>query len=79
MAHGSKATLNAANYEAARVAMTGMLGDHGRPPGIMPDLLMVPPSLEGATRRIVGNELTGGGNTNEWYNTAEVLVVPWLA
>lgn len=79
MAHGSKVTLDAAGYEAARVAMTGMLGDHGRPLGIMPNLLVVPPSLEGAARRIVGNELTGGGNTNEWYNTAEVLVVPWLA
>ncbi|NOR63256.1 MAG: hypothetical protein GQ535_12280 [Rhodobacteraceae bacterium] len=79
LAHGSKATLNAANYEIARVAMSGMLGDHGRPLGIKPDLLVVPPSLEGAANKIVTNLLAAGGETNEWAGTAEVLVVPWLA
>ncbi|NOR62156.1 MAG: hypothetical protein GQ535_06655 [Rhodobacteraceae bacterium] len=79
LAHGSKATLDAANYEAARSGMMSMKGDHGRPLGVLPNLLVVPPSLEGAANKIVKNELTGGGNTNEWAGTAEVLVVPWLA
>ena len=36
-------------------------------------------ALEGAARQIVGNQLGAGGATNEWYQTAEVVVVPWLA
>jgi phage major head subunit gpT-like protein len=78
MSFASKAPLTPANYEAARTAITTMTGDHGRPLGLVPDLLIVPPALEGTARRIVVNELVGGGNTNEWAGTAEVLMVPYL-
>lgn len=78
-AWGSKQTLNAAAYASARGAMMGMKGDYGRPLGIRPTKLVVPPSLEGAARQIVSNALTTGGATNEWAGTAEVVVVPWLA
>lgn len=78
-AWGSKQTLNAANYEAARAALTGMKGDYGRPLGLKPSLLVVPPSLEGAARRIVQSVLVNGGESNPWAGTAEVLMVPWLA
>lgn len=79
MAHGSKAALNPTNYSAARTAMMSLKGDHGRPLGIVPDLLVVPPTLEGAANKIVKNALAAGGETNEWAGTAEVLVAPWLA
>lgn len=78
MAHGSKQTLDAANYEAARVALTGLKGDHGRPLGITPNLLVVGPSNEGAANRLMKNEQINGSD-NEWRGTAEVLMVPWLA
>jgi phage major head subunit gpT-like protein len=78
-AWGSKQTLSAANYAVARGALTGMKGDHGRPLGIMPNLLVVPPSLESAGRKILNSEYASGGETNEWKGTAELLVVPWLA
>lgn len=78
MAHGSKATLNPANYEAARVAMHEQKGDFGRPLGIMPSLLVVPPSLEGAANEIVQSKLVNGGETNKWAGTAKVIVSPWL-
>ncbi len=78
-AWGSKQTLDVAHYEAARAALTGMKGDFGRPLGIMPSLLVVPPSLEGAAKRIVQSILVNGGESNPWANTAEVMVVPWLA
>ncbi|MEL7681072.1 Mu-like prophage major head subunit gpT family protein [Citromicrobium bathyomarinum] len=78
-AYGSKQTLNAANYAAARAALTGMKGDYGRPLGLMPNLLIVPPALESAGRKILNSELAAGGETNEWKGTAELLVVPWLA
>ena len=78
-AWGSKQTLNAANYGSARAALSGMKGDHGRPLGLMPNLLVVPPSLESAARKILNSEYAAGGETNEWKGTAELLVVPWLA
>lgn len=79
MAWGSKQTLDVARYETARTAMQNFRSDHGRPLGITPNLLVVPPALEGAGRRILNSELVSGGETNPWKGTAELLVVPWLA
>ena len=78
MAWGSKQTLNAANYAIARAAIAGMKGDHGRPLGLKPSLLVVPPSLESAGRQILNSEYGAGGVTNEWKGTAELMVSPWL-
>ncbi len=79
MGYGSKQTLDAAAYEAGRAAMGGFKGDGGRPLGIVPNLLVVPPSLEGAGKRILQSQLVNGGESNPWAGTAELLVVPWLA
>lgn len=79
LAWGSKQTLNAANYGIARAAMMGFTADGGGPLGLVPDLLVVPPSLESAGRKLLNSEYAAGGETNEWKGTAELLVVPWLA
>ncbi len=79
MAYGSQQTLNAAAYATARSTLMGMKGDYGRPLGIVPNLLVVPPSLESAARKILNSEYATGGESNEWKGTAELLVVPWLA
>ena len=79
LAYGSKQTLDATNYAAARAAMGSFKGDGGRPLGIKPNLLVVPPTLEGAANKLIKNDLAAGGETNEWKGTAEVLVAPWLA
>lgn len=79
MAWASKQTLNAANYAIARAGIMNMKGDHGRPLGLVPNLLVVPPSLESNGRQILNSEYGTGGVTNEWKGTAELLVVPWLA
>lgn len=78
-AWGSKQTLNAANYGIARTSMASFKGDYGRPLGIAPNLLVVPPSLEEAGRKILQSQLVNGGESNPWAGTAELLVVPWLA
>jgi len=78
LAWGSKQTLDATHYETGRVAMSNMAGDEGRKLGVRPNLLVVPTSLEGKAREIVGNQLDAGGGSNKWYGTAEILVVPWL-
>lgn len=79
MAWGSRQTLDDAHYEAARAALGSMKGDYGRPLAIQPKLLVVPPTLEGAARRILENGRKANGADNEWFKTAEVMVVPWLA
>ncbi|WP_065322702.1 Mu-like prophage major head subunit gpT family protein [Tritonibacter mobilis] len=79
MAWGSKQPLNAANYQKARAALSGMKGDHGRPLGIRPSLLIVGPSNESAALKLLNNEMGAGGETNEWKGTAKLLVTPWLA
>lgn len=78
-AWGSKQTLNAANYALARSSLMGMKGDYGAKIGAMPDLLVVPPALESAGRKLLNSDYASGGETNEWKGTAELLVVPWLA
>ncbi|WP_374653114.1 Mu-like prophage major head subunit gpT family protein [Dongia sp.] len=79
LAHGSKAALDATTFDAARTAMSSLRGPNGKSLGIVGDLLVVPPSLEGAGRRLLHNETAANGATNEWKGTAELLVVPDLA
>lgn len=76
---GSKQTLNKANYATAREGLLGMKGDYGRPLGIMPTHLIVPPSLEGEALEIVNAERDSAGATNVYKGTAKLEVVPWLA
>lgn len=78
-AWGSKGPLTNATYGAARAAMSGMKGDYGRPLGIRPRLLLVPPQLESAALKLINNELGANGESNEWKGTATVVVCPWLA
>lgn len=46
MGYGSKQTLDETSLSAAITAMGSFKGDYGRPLGIRPNLLVVPPSLE---------------------------------
>ncbi|MCF1744627.1 Mu-like prophage major head subunit gpT family protein [Paradevosia shaoguanensis] len=77
-AYASKQDLTPANYEAARAAITGMKGDHGRPLGLVPNLLVVNSANEGAGKRILQSQLVNGGESNPWANSAQLLVSPWL-
>ncbi len=79
LAWGSKQTLNAENYAEARSALMGFRGDTGRPLGVRPTMLVVPPSLESAGRKLLNSELASGGESNEWKGTAALIVTPWLA
>lgn len=77
--YGSRADLTAANYNAAKVALTAMKGDHGRPLGLRPNTLIVPPALEMKARQILKAEFLANGASNIWQGSAELEVVPWLA
>ncbi len=78
LAFGSKATLSAANYAAARSAMMKMTGDRGRKLGIRPTVLVVGPDNESAGRKLLNSEYASGGESNEWKGTAELIVTPWV-
>ncbi len=79
LAYGSKATLDAAAYAAARSAILSFKNDEGVPLGIIPTHLVYGPSLESAARTIIVNERNDAGASNPWYKTAEPMLVPWLA
>lgn len=75
----SKQTFNAANYAAARQALTALKGDYGRPLALRHTHTMVPNNLEGAARKVLNNALATGGETNEWAGTSQLVLNPWLA
>jgi len=74
-AYASCSPLDGTAYGAARSAMQRFKADGGRSLGIRPNLLVVPPSLEGQARKLIGKDPDGG---NEWFGTATVLCSPWL-
>lgn len=78
LAYASKQALTAANYAAARVAMQGLRGENGRLLGIRPTTLVVPTSLEQAALRLIRNQLAEAGESNEWHQSAELIITPWL-
>jgi len=75
LGHGA---LTVANYAAARSQMGSLVDEHGKPLGIVGDLLVVPPQLEGVARTILNAEVIGA-TTNIWRNSSDLLVAPWLA
>ena len=75
-AYCSKAPLTVENYEAARAAMMDFKSDGGRPLGVVPGMLLVPPVLEGKARSLLVKDASGG---NPWAGTAEPLVSTWLS
>ena len=79
LAYGSRKALDETNLVAAYTAMTERLGDHGRPLGIKPTKLVVPPSLEFAARKLVNATTLANGADNVMKGLVEVVVSPWLA
>lgn len=79
LSYGSKAELNPENYAAARAQMMTYRGDQGRILGVNPTTMVVSPEHEEAARRILNSENAGGGETNPWKGTAELIVTPYLA
>ena len=76
----SRQTLDIDAYAAARASMMSIKADRtGAPLAIMPDTLAVPPALEKQALFAVQTQRLANGQDNPLYNTARVLVVPWLA
>jgi phage major head subunit gpT-like protein len=78
LAFGSKDTLNATNYAAARAAMMDFRSDGSKVLGISPSILVVPPALEDPAFRLINSEFGSGGESNPWKGTAKVIVTPYV-
>ena len=78
LAYGSKRAIDATYYPAARAAMMAFTNDEGAPLGIKPTHLVVGPSLEASAKAMVEAQFNAAGASNVWYNSAKLVVVPWL-
>lgn len=79
MAYRSQATLDATNFNAAYTAMASIKADGGRPMGIKPTVLVVPPALRAAAIEIVKNERLANGASNPNFGVVDLIVSPWLS
>lgn len=66
------------SYAAARTLMMSLTDEFGRPLRLVPNLLFVPPALEGKGREILLAEQING-STNTYKGTAVLEVAPELA
>ena len=77
-AFASKAPLTKDNVMKARAAMMAYKGENGEPLGIVPNMLVVGPTLEAAAR-IVTDANVVGGDTNIVRGIMKTVATPWLA
>lgn len=83
LAHASNKALTAENLKAAITAMETITGDHGRPLGISPNLLVVPKTLKFAAKKLLESDLVPNAagtatESNEVKNAVDLLVANWL-
>jgi phage major head subunit gpT-like protein len=79
LAYRSNATLDETALVAAYTAMTSRKGDGGRPLGIKPNVLVVPPALKFAAMKLVNASTLANGADNVMKGLVTVVDVPWLA
>lgn len=79
LAYGSRKALDEANLIAAYTAMAERKGDNGRPLGIKPTVLVVPPSLKFAAMKVVNATTLANGADNVLKGLVTVEDVAWLA
>ena len=78
LAYASREPLTATTYATARQAMHKLRGENGRLLGIRPTTLVVPTALERSALQLINNQVTTDGGSNEWYQSATLIITPWL-
>ncbi len=71
--------LSDTNFQTARARMMAFKGENGRPLGILPNLLVVPPALEKTAHTIVTAQYGASGASNVQQGMARVEVIPELS
>ncbi|MEZ3140808.1 Mu-like prophage major head subunit gpT family protein [Citrobacter braakii] len=77
MAIKVKAELNSENYQAACKMLEEMQADGLRPLSFKASLIVVPPALKTAAKRVVKMEFISG-SSNPNYNEADILSTAWV-
>ena len=77
-AFGSKATLDANNFNLAYTAMMKFKGDGGRKLGIVPDTLVTGPDNMAAAEALLKAQQSAAGASNTNYNKVQLIVTPWM-
>ena len=78
MAYASNLPLNSASYGAARAAMGAIRAESGDVLDIKPNLLVIPPALEGSANTLLKATMVNN-TTNTWAGTAEILMTGRVA
>jgi phage major head subunit gpT-like protein len=78
MAYASNQPLTEENITAAYTAMTERTGDHGKPLGLKPNLLVVRPGSKFAAAKIVSATTLANGAENVMKGIVEVMDSPWI-
>ncbi|EEO8957008.1 head protein, partial [Salmonella enterica] len=76
-----KAPLNSDMFWEAWQSITDRKADGGRPLGLRPSVLVVPPSLEKVATKLIERELTvddGATTTNELKGKVSLVVANWM-
>lgn len=79
LAYKSKAALDAPSFNAAMAAMMSVRADGGRPMGVKPTHLVVPPALRADALALIEAQTLAAGQSNPNYRAVEVIVSPWVA
>lgn len=74
----STQALAVASFGAARTAMRKYKDNEGRPLGVNPNVLMVPPALEDTARALMTADRLEDGKVNLYKGACEVVVNPYI-
>lgn len=77
-AFGSKAALDATNFNAAFTAMMKFKGDGGRKLGIIPDTLVTGPDNMAAAEALLKAMQNANGASNTNYQKVNLIITPWM-
>lgn len=79
LAFASREKLDGNAFNDAYAQMQAFKGDHGRPLGIRPKLLLVAPQDRAAALEVAKAERSANGATNINRDVVDVISTPWLA
>ncbi len=79
LAYGSKAALDATNFNLGYNAMMQIKADGNRPLNIIPDTIVVGPANRVAAENLITVKTLANGADNALYNRVKVIVTPLLA
>ena len=75
---GSKVTLNSANFKIARNAMMAFTDDAGKPLGVKPTHILVPPTLKEEAKKILVPNAEAQATATPWLGEVEIIESRWI-